>query len=202
MTTTAQTPTSTAVLVRRPARSTGRGLRRALLSLLVAAIAVVGVNLSPAAAWTQTGANGYPGQIVPRGVAAQGYYYKAPGALYGSSVPHLNVRGLVAYRSPATSGYQSVTYQFRVHRWDGYRWVLLSWNLPVTQGIPQGYGSTDFAPHFLLKASAPGYYRVTLAVSWFDAYGRSLGSRAVDYDGIDYVCGMSPCTAGRGWIYA
>lgn len=200
MTTTDQTADQTTTDVYGSAGT--HWIRRAIMALLVAAFAVTGVNTSPASAWVQSSGDGSYGQVTLRGAAAQGSYYKAPGALYGQTLPHLNVRGVVAHRSAATSGYQSVTYKFVIYRWNGSSWGYWGENWAVTQGIPQGYGSTDFAPHFFRTASAPGYYRVTLALNWYDAAGRRLGGRSFDYNAAgDYVCYIGPCATGPGYIY-
>ena len=131
MTTTGQT-TATSRTASRTVHA-----RRLLTSLLIAVVAVVGLNLSPASAWSQVSGSGSYGAVTLRGVAAQGAYFKEPGALYGQTVPHLNVRGVVAGRSPATSGYQSVTYKFVVYRSTGSSWTYWGENWIVTQGIPR-----------------------------------------------------------------
>jgi hypothetical protein len=197
MTTTDQTLIST------NARTVVRA-RRAVLSLLLAAAAVVGLNAQGASAATTSYASGYYGSVTPRGAQGGAISYKEVGALYFQRVPAVTVFGPIVGRSLATTGTQVVEFRYAMFRWTGSQWVTeYNTGAPFVQTIPAGYGSTSFAP-VPIRVLTSGYHRVTFSVTWKDAYGRVLGSRGFDNSqASDYSCTLpsNSCVVGNGWVW-
>ncbi len=195
MTTTDQTVTRTS--------RTALRLSRTVLSLLLAAAAVVGLNVQGASAWT-SGASGSYGWVTPRPVLGGRTYVTAVGALYGSYVPAVTVFGPVVGRSGATSGAQTVEYRFAVYQWSGSQWVTTyNTGAPYVQVIGAGQASTTFGAD-VTQPQRAGYNRVTFTVTWKDAYGRVLGTRSFDdAHASDYNCayGVTGCVVGQGWVW-
>lgn len=195
MTTTDQATTT--------ARTTSRTLhaRRLLMTLLVAVVGVVGLNLSPASALSSPSASGAYGGVTPRGVQGTSTYYKEPTALYGSMVPAVNITGGTVTRSLATSGAQRVEHRFAVYQWINGGWVAVYSSPTYVKAIPQGYSSVVLDPAAVRIASG-NYFRVTFSLTWRDAYGTYLGARNFDYNAAgDYRCLVGGCVVGAGWMY-
>ncbi len=172
-----------------------------MLSFLLAACTVGGLNLQSASAYTSPSTAGYYGAVTPRGVLAGGVYYRETGALYGSTVPALTVTGPVVGRSAATTGAQTVEYRYAIYQWSGSGWVNAYNSMTFVQAIPAGYSAAAFEPSVVRTAPVATAYRVTFSVTWKDAYGRFLGARNFDYAHAgDYRCTVASCTVGSGWV--
>ena len=175
-------------------------LARLITALGLALLVLLGlaaVNSAPASAvtWTNYGANGlsytYP-------TAVGQYVTKAQtGTLSGVQVP-----GMLLGRSPATSGAQSVTYNIVVEKWNP---TSASWVQARTDGTGNWHtfltGARTSVPTYYIQVGQPGYYRVGVAINWFDANWRWIGARGYDLNAArDYGCRIAACQVGPGWI--
>jgi hypothetical protein len=185
------------------ARTTRSVVRRTsrVIAIMLVAFAGLFAQTAPASAATWPGASGQYGGVSLRGVQGTSQYYKVPTALYGSTVPAINVTGPLVGRSNASSGNQIIEYRFVIWRYTGSSWAnfYTSW----TQTATVGPGSTaDFGPISLPLTYGPrSYYRVTGSVTWKNQYGQVLGGIGFDdAHQSDYICLVSGCQTGPGWI--
>jgi hypothetical protein len=188
---TAPAPTTSRVWIRRVA---------GLATTFVLAIAMALGLAAPASATSWVASAGRPGPVAP--VVAQGVttYYRVPGALYGSQVRAIQVNGPRVYRSPATSGAQTVTYTFNISRWTGSTWVVVAQGWSSSATIPQGVSSVAFAAQ-IVRTSVVGYYRVMMGFGWRSANGATVGTSILQYSQAgDYQCRIGGCATGPGWI--
>jgi hypothetical protein len=142
-----------------------------------------------------------------------------PGALVQSSraVGHPSFAGLPAKvtmlnahvrRSPATSGAQTVYYQYRLYSWTGSTWFRGSTasgvgTIPAGQNTAiltgSGYGGTVELP---ANTANGGYFAVELAVTFYSG-GQYLGGFQVWHDQSgDYMCNRQVTLYGLCKVYS
>jgi hypothetical protein len=167
------------------------------LATLAIAVAVVANVADPASAFS----------VSDSGTTGTTYTYAAEGRSYvngrGIAVPAIRVTAPYVYRSPAAAGLQQVAFVPTVQVWTNQGWVnnwsgpMQVWNIPAngTGTQPGVYQFNDLA--------RGNFYRVKIAIGWYDGYGRLLGTRTITMDGRDYFCASSfyvSCTAYTGYL--
>lgn len=154
---------------------------------------------APTKSFTYTG-SGRPGGLTVYRV--QGTHLRPCGAWYCAWNPVVSIPGPMIYRSPATSGAQSVLVRYVVQRWDSsFGWS----NLIVKDqfdSIWAGHPSTR-VPQQTWYPTKAGYLRVFMIFAWASG-GTSLGGRTVSmvHQG-DYECAtrMQTCFTGPGYVF-
>jgi hypothetical protein len=94
------------------------------------------------------------------------------------------------WRSPATTGDQTVTVAVQIFKYNRYynRYYLDStWYTRTT--IPRGYGGAWVPRMRMHPRATPGNFSIHGGIRWTSANGTNLGTRAFDYNAArDYVC--------------
>lgn len=184
-----------------PVRGRGRRSRprqAGALATVALVVGLVGTTVAPSTASASETVSGSYGWIQPYQVEGRGQV-KAT-----SVVPAVRVNAPVVYRSPATTGRQTVGYQAQLQVWNGYTWVDSWISQPDYWVLSPGQQWTRPAPVDFNDLARGKYYRVKFLVVWADANGRGLGTKYVTMDRSgDYVCRASSyvgCLAGPGWV--
>lgn len=149
---------------------------------------------NPADAFSGSG-SGRPGSLVPP--AVQGSHHYVMGGWY----PYLMVQNMTAWRSPATTGSQSVAAAFQVFRWNGSSWAYQTGS--TVQGtIAAGYNSIRMPIWSITPTAGRGYYYVQMTVTWRSSTGVTLGTTNIYWNGSrDYECAtVLTCSTGTGWV--
>lgn len=173
------------------------GVPAAVLALVVGALLT---TTTPADAWTASGHVAKPANVtVPN--AAYGVIY------YGSGIRlfQISTTGrIVAYRSPATTGAQTVrvdVYFFKST--GGSFFVATSKTLSAT--IPAGVAYTTLPQVFVNpSAGARGYWSVAYGFNWYNSAGAHIGAMSVSSDRVgENFCTLSTmqCTQYPGMVY-
>ena len=186
------------------ARTTRSVVRRTsrVIAIMLVAFAGVFAQTAPASAATWPGASGQYGGVSLRGVQGTSQYYKVPTALYGSTVPAINVTGPLVGRSNASSGNQIIEYRFVIWRDTGSSWGRTFTRAGRRRPPLAPVSTADFGPISLPLTYGPrSYYRVTGSVTWKNQYGQALGGIGFDdAHQSDYIGLVSGCQTGPGWI--
>lgn len=180
-------------------RRSTTSVRRLVLAVLLVVAATLGIVAPQASAYTNGGTIGTPGQAVVYQVI--GTHFSVPCGPYACFQPGLTINGSYIYRSPATTGAQTVTVNTQVRRWNGIGWVLQT-QRTQSLSIPAGYGAVRFGQWNVIPTAAGAMY-VQHAIVWSDPYGRVLGGRSIVMNTAgDYVCQtrLRGCTAYAGFV--
>ena len=174
-------------------------ITRILLALITTLAALL---VAPSADAYTHSSTGSPGRVTAYRVQGTHYPVWTP---YGTSwSPGLRTPGPTVYRSPATTGAQTVVVIIQVKRWDGYAWRNVQqrtreYTIWTGQsGIRTG--DWDLIPTALNR----GQWTVSMAIVWGRrSTGAGLGTRTIymNQQG-DYECAttFSTCYAGAGWV--
>jgi len=123
---------------------------------------------------------------------------KALGKANPISGTNVNSGSITANRSTATTGNQYITIKWRLWRWQGSGWTLLT--APSVRYLVKpgqylgitGWNHTD-------NGAVGAWYSTDIRVTWEDAYGRVIGTRFHDFvNAGDYQCGspLPQCQIG------
>lgn len=162
-----------------------------LVALLVLALSLTAVGTSvdsqAASAWQQQTPAGSPG-----GVSNLSPVYAAD--LYVSGVKQFTIyanNGPYISRSPAASGTQYVTVLFVVERWSSSGWVRAANSDPVSRPIASWQNGIQWpvAPR-ISPSITTGYFRLSYAIAWSNAYGQTIASTSVVSSAYgEHLCG-------------
>ena len=109
------------------------------------------------------------------------------------------------YRSPATTGAQSVQGIYLVQRWNGTNWYQVARQDTPAYTIPAGSEGVWLpklyrSPH---RLHVRGYFRVSWLVAWAGADGSALGSVIINPSRTsDFRCQqmLRPCAVSNRWV--
>lgn len=169
-------------------------VRRSIAAAVVAVAALCTVSVPQASAYTvsSTGTRGLVS--VPSDFVREGRQY-VDGVVY----PAIKVPQIVAYRSPAAAGAQTVVRIITIESYQGGRWVQI-----FNQTYLNSIAANGSAAGFLMQTVAVpriGYFRVFDSLAWNSA-SQTLGSYVRSYNAAsDYLCTSFSCRVGAGWIY-
>ena len=195
-------PTSIFVPARR------RPARAATVSLVLALALGFGVVLSvasaePSSAWQQSNAAGSPGTVTNLSTAYAGDVYQTGTKLFtmwADTAP-------IVYRSPAAAGAQTVRLRYLLERWTGSTWAIAASSNVMTGGISSAQNGVRFqtAPRLTPQATT-GYFRLSYAIDWSNAYGTVVASTFVTSNASsDHACGtVNPnryCISYGNYVY-
>lgn len=178
------------------------GVLVAMSAILATALLLVVVAVTPAHAYHYGTQGRYPGNVSP-GVVQGSHIDLCAGLGYTCLKPWVYATGPVVYRSPASTGRQTVQVNYQLDRWNGSNWVVQSTKAYASY-INPGYGSVRMPRVDFQPTSGRGYYRLGMAVAWGNSTGSvGYGSRALSFDEArDYVCNTRyACSVGAGWVY-
>jgi hypothetical protein len=181
-------------------------VRRLAVVLALATVAGAGLAVTPADAVTGSVLSGRPGSVTVRN-APMLLAWDTQFVSYGVPLTFRNfdTQGAIAYRSPATSGAQTVTARYFLQRWTG-QWT--NWRTSDTySGVLSGGTTSISFPRWQdSPASQPigeNHYRIVYAMNWYDSLGRNIGFMEVFHNRVgETKCATKwvRCTPSPGWI--
>jgi hypothetical protein len=125
-----------------------------------------------------------------------------PNYNYGPVYTLMTDVGPLAYRSPASTGAQTVLLRVQYEKWNGTQWVL-SAHTSWTRQILAGQNSVRFPTLYIQPLEAKGAFRVTWQFLWASPTGASLGVITVlPNTTSDHVC-VTPyrtCRSNNGYF--
>lgn len=183
--------------------SATRPSRRRIIGMfgtaLVATLALSGfANTHAAPAWTSASASGRPGAITVATiyVGDLGNGGNTKFTLYGNT-------SVVVYRSPATSGTQTINALYVVQKFVNNVWVNVKISPALAGTVTSQQNRVNFVPPYLEPDVARGYFRVVYHFSWVDANGRQIAGKSVIPNlTSDHVCvtNVRLCRSYPGYV--
>lgn len=110
--------------------------------------------------------------------------------------------GPVAYRSPATTGVQTVNSRYYVQIWTTGGWANSAHSPLMTGQLNSGLSTVTFPRAYLQPLQTRGYFRVTWAFDWY-SNGSLIGSTSVvSHLTSDHVCVTQSrlCQSSAGYV--
>ena len=180
----------------------GRTFARALLITTIAALALVTLKPAPASAYTVSSRGSYPGSVT--GYVVQGSHYDTcPSTYYTCFTPWIVGSGPAVYRSPASTGNQTITVGYELQRWiDGHGWVTHGSRVHE-RTLYAGYSWLQM-PRIDFLPNRGGHFRVIIGVAWGNYNDTvNFGVRKLTYNQWgDYTCNTRfPCQNGGSWVW-
>lgn len=177
-----------------------RGLARTLLITMVAVVAMGTLQAAPASAYT-TRNSGNPGRVT--GYQVQGSHYDScTSPYYTCFTPWVVGHGPAVYRSPSSSGTQTITAVYQLQRYNGSYWVNYSSRV-YTRYLQRGY-SWMYLPRIDFLPNTAGSFRVVIGIAWSNQYDTvTFGAKKLVYNRSgDFICNTRfPCEAGAGYVW-
>lgn len=173
---------------------------------VVAALAAALVLPASASAWEYAVTNGQPGQVWMPPVYP---FEDGRFTTYGPFLMFTTFDGAYIYRSPATSGQQSVAGIYLVQRWNGVQWYVASRQNTPSYTIAAGQEGV-YVPRLWRSPGRNqlynrGQFRVQFLVAWTSGgpEGPGLGSTILSPSQVgDLRCRsmLRPCQATARWV--
>lgn len=139
---------------------------------LAATVAAIGTTVGEASAWSYQLNSGQGGNITLPTVAVGDLVMPSGGTrftLYSDTGP-------IAYRSPASTGAQTVNARYSVQKWNGSAWINVASSPLLTGQIGAVQTGVQFTRAYLQPIEARGYFRLTWGFDWYNASGTRIGS--------------------------
>lgn len=166
----------------------------AVLFFLAMVLGALGPLARRAHAYQYT-SSGRPGQVT---------IYKVNGTL-SNNRPQLYDVGTRVYRSPASTGSQTVLNYYQIYRWNGSSWAYFYSTPAKSRTIPAGTSWVTMPQLNILPSQYANYYYIVQRIQWSGANGVVVGSLAATMNQSgDYQCVNvlpSKCSVGNGYIY-
>jgi hypothetical protein len=175
---------------------------RMLMLVVALTMLMISLPLDRAHAWSHTAGTGTRGNISLPSIHI-GDLYMPVGmtqfTLYGETGP-------IVYRSPASTGSQTITAMYYVEKWDASssRWVItaVSPNL-LTGQISANQVGVQLAAPYIQPVQARGYFRFSWFFEWRTSTGVKLGDTVIHSNLVaDHVC-QTPyrlCQSNSGYF--
>jgi hypothetical protein len=180
-------------------------VQKALVAVVILAMLFGALPTGKAHAWAYRNITGRPGAVsVPTVRFGDTLLQTSAGLI---AAPRFDSAGryVYAYRSPATSGDQTVKALYVLEGWSGSGWVKIAHQGWMTRVIRAGqsyvaFPALDISPSNFRRGS---YYRVTWSVIWATPAGAGLGgTRVVSNLASDHRCVTTRylCTSYAGYV--
>jgi hypothetical protein len=184
-------------------------VQKTLMVALAALVLLVSLPLHRAEAWQYLPVTGTSGAVgVPTICVREITHvirsgrYNVPIVVRELSLTSCTGTGPTVYRSPASTGSQTIRYQYFVERWDGSRWVITTTSNVTTYQIAatQSYINLP-APN--LQPRVQGHLRFTWAFDWYRNGVLLGGTFVVSHLASDYQCQLpnNRCLLYPGYFY-
>jgi hypothetical protein len=179
--------------------------QRVLLAAVAAVVLFSSFPVDKAHAWSYANVSGRPGAVSVPTVRFGDTLIQTSAGLIPMLRVDSNSKYIYAYRSPATSGDQTVMAAYTLQRWSGSSWVTIAQQGWLTGVIRAGqsyvaFPALNMVPSNFLRGY---YYRVTWAVVWSTPTGTGLGGTMVVSNlATDHTCVTTRylCTAYAGSV--
>ena len=173
--------------------------RRMIITLAMTTVMVLAIGVQSASAWTFSGARGQVGSVTLPVVSVADLLM--PSGYRAFTL--LSNNGPVAYRSPATSGYQTVKARYTVKKFVDGAWYQATNSPLMSRTMATGQSAVRFPALYLQPGSARGYFRVTWAFDWHNANGSMVATtHVVSNQTSDHAC-VTPvrwCQSFAGYV--
>lgn len=176
-----------------------RGATRALLVALACAIFALHVTTAPSASAVSRYSvwQGSPGALTRASSVSASPTYAGVSSKINMTAAHVN-------RSPATTGQQTVVYEYRVFTWNGREWARTWATYGLARTIPAGQQGAILDGNGFggsIELPAKGYVAVELAVSFYSG-NQLLGRFNIWHDQPrDYQCMRGTTLYGTCVVY-
>lgn len=181
---------------------TTKGKLLVMAMVLAAMLVALAATSKPAAAYTQS-TSGKPGSVT--NYKAQGSHLAVYCGIagYNCYTPWVIAQGPVVYRSPASTGTQTIAVLYTFERWNGSGWVQAA-QKSATRSLQAGYSKIQM-PRGDYTPNGNGYFRVHTSIGWANSNDTvAFGQRHLFYTQVgDYSCNTnlpSKCNASNGWV--